>query len=167
MSFIKYHIMKYTFVFILVLFVIVQAKSQYKEQIVSSSGGSSVSNNYALTFTLGEPVVMTSVSDSYKLSIGFIGKELEADVITSLDMNKELSVTVYPNPFTEEFHIMLDDLSGYEINIYNCQGKFVGSLDRGQDKIGGFNPVIPAGCFYLELIKKTTSERSFEKIIKL
>ncbi|MBO9701672.1 MAG: T9SS type A sorting domain-containing protein [Sporocytophaga sp.] len=159
--------MKNILLIMVLSFLIMEAKGQHTEHIISSSGNSTSSGQYALTFTFGEPVVMSSVSDSYKLSLGFIGKDLEANVVTSLNEEKELSINVFPNPFTDQFQIKLDNTSEYEINIYNIQGTWIATLQSAQTKEARFSPAITGGCYYIEIINKATSERKFEKIIKL
>ncbi|MCR6637799.1 MAG: T9SS type A sorting domain-containing protein [Sporocytophaga sp.] len=163
--------MKFTFLLMSGLLVYAQVNAQDNAHIVSSSGKSSSSEKYSLTFTLGEPVARTYHSENYKLSLGFIGKDLaDVDLVTSVPPREDkasLSSIIFPNPVSDKFRIKGDENASYEVNIFNMQGNLISHLKyvRSNDEMD--YPKVIGGCYYLEIINKETLERTFEKIIKI
>lgn len=150
----------------------IQVNGQDKRQIVSSSGKSIRSEKYSLTFTLGEPIARTYQSENYKLSLGFIGKDLaDVDLVNPVFPPKEdkpaLSSIIFPNPVSDKFQIKGDENASYEVNIFNMQGNLVGHINYARPNNDINYPRVIEGCYYIEIINKETLERTFEKIIKL
>lgn len=141
-------------------------KAQENEHLVGSSGGSANSSSYQLTFGFGEPVVMSSYSDNYRLALGYIGKDL-VDIITNNKDELLLSTNVFPNPFRESFQLKLNSNANYEVSIYDINGQLKqNQKTQGQESITLY-PDLINGYYFLEIINTNTFERTFTKIIKL
>ncbi len=164
--------MKYTFLLISALLVYMQVNGQEKTHIVSSSGNASSSEKYSLTFTLGEPIARTYQSENYKLSLGFIGKDMtDVDLVNSVFPPREdkpaLNSVIFPNPVADKFQIKGDENASYEVNIFNMQGNLISNINYVRPNNDINYPRVVEGCYYIEIINKETLERTFEKIIKI
>jgi len=149
-----------------------QVNAQDNSHIVSSSGRSINSDKYSLTFTLGEPVARSYQSENYKLSLGFIGKDLaDVDLVSSVFPPREdkpaLSSIIFPNPVLDKFQIKGEQNASYEVNIFNMQGNLISHINSVSPNNDILYPMVAEGCYYLEIINKETLERTFEKIIKI
>jgi hypothetical protein len=95
-------------------------------QVVSSAGGEFFSDEAGLTWTLGESVSTTLLSDEHMITQGFHQTWLTVTAIIDRSAPAALQVSVYPNPTAHMLHIrmngdhaemdmVLSDLNGKEL----------------------------------------------------
>jgi hypothetical protein len=79
--------------------------SQSISQKVLSSGGSFLKNNYAqLSFTIGEPIIITVSNNISTITQGF--HQPDVDIVNLCDDELLRFVSVYPNPVSDVMHIV-------------------------------------------------------------
>lgn len=151
--------------------LVFSAVAQVKQEVIASAGGynKSADNTISISWTLGETIVPTYVSQdgSLILTHGFQQKL----IITSIEENIEVpvTVTVYPNPTSEllniKFEAPVDKL--IHVQIMDAQGRIVKN-DRIEvsvlQKTINLQDLSP-GVYFMRLIKGTLI--NVYKIVKL
>lgn len=93
-------------------------------EVVSNSGDSYSNTSTQLSWTLGEIAIDTYSASSNQLTQGFHQPERPTLSITDLDHN--ISINAYPNPFNSAITIQIQDLNqAISIVIYNAIGQQV------------------------------------------
>lgn len=151
--------------------LVFSAVAQVKQEVIASAGGynKSSDNTISISWTLGETIVPTYVSQdgSLILTHGFQQKL----IITSIEENIEVpvTVTVYPNPTSEllniKFEAPVDKL--IQVQIMDGQGRIVIN-DRIEvsviQKTINLEDLSP-GVYFMRLVKGTLI--NVYKIVKL
>ncbi|MGB4292449.1 MAG: T9SS type A sorting domain-containing protein [Bacteroidales bacterium] len=151
--------------------LVFSAVAQVKQEVIASAGGynKSSDNTISISWTLGETIVPTYVSQdgSLILTHGFQQKL----IITSIEENIEVpvTVTVYPNPTSEllniKFEAPVDKL--IQVQIMDGQGRIVIN-DRIEvsviQKMINLEDLSP-GVYFMRLVKGTLI--NVYKIVKL
>ncbi len=92
------------------------------QEVVSSAGKTSSVSGYAVSWTLGEPVIQTWSSGNTKVTQGFHQSRLT--VTPASIIANDLEIKVYPNPagqFVNIHYSKLPDKSRY--TLYNLAGE--------------------------------------------
>lgn len=163
--------MKKIFIVAVTWLFAVYVSGQVKHEVIASAGGynKSSDNSLSISWTLGETIVPTYVSQDGSLILihGFQQKV----IITSIEENIEVpvSVTVFPNPAGESVNIRFESLVDRLINvqILDAQGRIV-KTDRIEVSVIQKTINIqdlPSGVYYLRLIKGNLV--NVYKIVKL
>lgn len=104
-------------------------------QVVSSAGGEFFSDEAGLTWTLGESVSTTLMSDEHMITQGFQQTWLLITEVVDRTAFATMQVTVYPNPTAHMLHIRMDgqypemeallsDMNGKEIKRQRLQVEY-------------------------------------------
>lgn len=84
---------------LILIFIAVTVGTISGQEVVATSGDHHAIPGYAVSWTLGEPVIATGSSGSYSLTQGFHQPKL---TVTSTDILAiDLNIKVYPNPAQE------------------------------------------------------------------
>lgn len=127
--------------------------------VVSAAGDEFIAATGSLSWTLGETVTETFVTDSYTLSQGF--QQGDLSVTSILDPTiAGFNVNVYPNPVKNRLTINTD-LQGAKYSIVNMKGKIVNTGKLNQSALQIDFTALPAGTYLLQVNKQNT-----HKIIK-
>jgi hypothetical protein len=79
--------------------------AQSISQKVLSSGGSFLKNNYAqMSFTIGEPIILTAYNNISIATQGF--HQPDVDIVNLCDDELLKFVSVYPNPASNVMHVV-------------------------------------------------------------
>ncbi len=137
---------------------------QDNQYLIGTAAGTINSPAYSLTFSAGEPWVMSS-SRSYKLSVGYIDVE-HIDVIAGARAKQVNEPNVYPNPFREVINVELQTGQEYLVHLYDLSGKLIFSKEIRNESRLSISPKIISGSYMLEIVNKNNSEKSLSKIIR-
>ena len=132
---------------------------QIKQEVIASAGGFNASSDLSISisWTLGETIIPTfkSADGTLILTHGFQQKL----IITTVEENivDQVSVTIFPNPTSEEVNIRFNVPTDGEISLFlmDSQGKLVKTDKIGTavtDKAINMQD-LPAGIYYLRLTK--------------
>jgi hypothetical protein len=157
---------------IALIFVVGSAAQDVKQQVISSAGGFSLSNDnsISLSWTLGELAISTlkSSDDQLILTQGFQQSKVLIDAITVYP-ELGVDVSIYPNPTSGIVYIKLSSPLDNETNIYLTSPNgsevlrerlFSGDLLKQID-MNGF----PSGTYFLRI--QNGIKINVYKIIKL
>jgi hypothetical protein len=98
---------------------------QLDPTVVATSGNHLISSGYQLSFTLGETVIATLVSDEHTLTQGFHQTEL---TITSVLETPEIVVQLFPVPARDLVYIKFSSPNNLRhFNLFDMSGKQINS----------------------------------------
>ncbi len=147
-----------------------QAQDTLNPVVIASSGDVFQSNNYILSFTLGEAVIETFDSSGYILTQGFHQTKIDSVVAVS-DTHFDGEVKLFPNPTGGllNIDIKFQRATDIEISLYDLSGRMAGpsirhSLQAGLLEIN-MQPY-PAGQYFLQILDNTHQQKKTFKIIK-
>lgn len=122
--------------------------------------------SFRLEYTVGEIATETLVGSTFKLTQGFHQPSLM--VVSVRDLFPELSITVFPNPTTDQVNIRLtEDLGELHFQLFDINGKAI-------SPVGQFNGLdqrldmktFPAGNYFLHIQGVDAAKHKTFKIIK-
>lgn len=139
-------------------------------QVVASAGGSGAQGNYAVAWTVGEPVIQTVRNQDYIVTQGFHQPDIFGKVATRDPLLAALNIRLLPNPATEQFHLVLDGLQGQtlEVFVFDAYGKRM----SGPVAVHSTDTVVncadwPSGVYFLSLRNPARRTSADMKLIKL
>jgi hypothetical protein len=145
---------RYVFVLFMVFFVL-SANAQVKQEVIASAGGYSVKGGLSISWTLGETIIPTFTNGNLVLSHGFQQQLIVTAIEEHIDI--AVNVKVYPNPASDVVNISFDEPVDGEISItiLDSQGKLVRKdiIEAAMTEKQINMQEIPAGVYYLKLTK--------------
>jgi hypothetical protein len=157
---------RFIFVFTAALLAL-PAVSQVKQEVIASAGGYNVTANISISWTLGETIVPTFTTPNLILTHGF--QAVLKTVIVEENIEDKVTVTVYPNPTSENVNIAFEEPVDGEIKIFllNNTGMLVKTdfIEAAMQEKQISMQDLPAGIYYIKLIKGKLS--NVYKVVKL
>lgn len=138
----------------------------FAQEVVSSAGETQQAGNYELSWTLGEPAILTYSAGSNILTQGFHQSKL---VVTAIDEPEMLvsKLKVYPNPTSDYLMIhFTSEFQDKQYSLFDMNGKMI-RINSISDSDTRIDVSTLASGTYLLRIGTTKSDRiqSF-KIVK-
>lgn len=158
--------MKNRIFLLLAVFACIHLSAQERE-VISAAGDDVSIDETSMSFTIGEPVVELSTSDSIYLTAGF----QQSNIIVSIPMPIEdikISIKVFPNPAVNHFYLDIDNryLDGLFLVMHNTKGEFIRreALKASPQKVSleGFS----TGVYYLTVLNQSNEKLHQFKILK-
>jgi hypothetical protein len=133
-------------------------------QVISASGTDFSGENYSISYTLGEPIYTTLVSDDYVLTQGF---HQTSYTVTRLDQyaEEELDIQVYPNPTTRFLNVVSDN-SNYSCLLFDMSGRIIAKENVTSGSITLDLAAYSEGAYYLNIIDSNGKSMAKYKIVK-
>jgi len=162
-------------IYLLLAFSLSYVKSHgqsISRSVISPLGKEFSSANVSGSYTVGETVVYTFLSEEFIVSQGYQQSEL-SDIISGIKNLIDISadINAYPNPVKSILHIQVNTVNqmDYSINLFDINGK---KVFRAQ--IEGSNQVLDmdlsglmAGSYLLNLLSNDNRSYGFLHIVKL
>ena len=134
------------------------------KQVIGTAGKTQTNSNLKVSWTTGEPVVGLMTAGGNQLGNGYYpAMDIQALSIDDVTLNVEIKV--YPNPTSQSLYVFHPDLTSFQIQIVDMNGKQVYS--------GNIQKEVPLDVssytkgMYLVTIEDTTNHRkNTYKIIK-
>jgi len=135
------------------------------QNVISSSGNHFNNGSVQISYTIGEAIINTFSSSSNKLTQGFHQTNLQIADIKSHKPSIEISV--YPNPFGDQFNIQTECFEKIGYELYDNSGKLIlnGDLDKPITQIETVN--LAPSDYSLRLIGKDQTTITTCKVIKI
>ena len=155
--------MRYFFLF----FIITISIKAYPQTIISSAGKTSSSNNFIISWTLGETVVATLQNENTKLTQGF-HQPLMVDLFpTSLEDDMVLDMVACPNPTYDKVLFKGGDPTGtYHLRLVDKLGRVLEQKSVPSDQLeiemGRYNN----GSYLIEVVEDRSEKRVIFNIVK-
>lgn len=121
---------------LIIIFGIISLHSVYAQSlersVFSSQGNSFTNTNFSLDWSLGETIVSTAIATGIVLTQGF--QQPSTANISVKKVNKELTISVFPNPVMDKLTLQWDNKSEHcMIQILDVKGTVI-SQDRWMDE---------------------------------
>jgi len=140
------------------------AEQTPQHQVISSSGKYFENSSGSISFTLGEPVIMTLSQGDNILTQGFHQAEITV-INESIYPALQFEIAVYPNPAHDYVILKADQISGLYYILYTIKGDAIQQnlLVKEQTEID-FSNLLPS-IYFLKVIEGNKELKTF-KIIK-
>ena len=155
--------MRYFFLF----FIITISIKAYPQTIISSAGKTSSSDNFIISWTLGETLVATLQNENNNLTQGF-HQPLIVDLFpTSLEDDMVLDMVAYPNPTYDKVLFKGVDPTGtYHLRLVDKLGRVLEQKSVPSDQLeiemGRYNN----GSYLIEVVEDRSERRVIFNIVK-
>lgn len=133
----------------------------FTQSVVSSAGLVSQTNDFSLSWTIGETVTGTGISSSTILTQGFQQPWI---TITSVRESETNEFLVYPNP-VDRFLTLEGELEGSSIQLFNAEGKLI-DYQRPSGSMYSMNFNTMSTGVYLLIINTKEGQRQQFNIVK-
>ena len=155
--------MRYFFLF----FIITISIKAYPQTIISSAGKTSSSDNFIISWTLGETLVATLQNENNNITQGF-HQPLIVDLFpTSLEDDMVLDMVAYPNPTYDKVLFKGVDPTGtYHLRLVDKLGRVLEQKSVPSDQLevemGRYNN----GSYLIEVVEDRSEKRVIFNIVK-
>lgn len=137
-------------------------------EVVSSAGDNFENSNYKISWTLGEPLSETIVSNQLLLNQGFM-QYFSSTVSVPDVFDKSIQLRIYPNPVRSNLYLSIDvsAVNQTQYSLFTITGIKLNSkiLDKTLNQIDVSN--IQPGIFYIQIINDQIKLNKTYKLIKL
>ena len=155
--------MRYFFLF----FIITISIKAYPQTIISSAGKTSSSDNFIISWTLGETLVATLQNENNNLTQGF-HQPLIVDLFpTSLEDDMVLDMVAYPNPTYDKVLFKGGDPTGtYHLRLVDKLGRVLEQKSVPSDQLEIEMGRYTNGSYLIEVIENKSDKRVIFNIVK-
>jgi hypothetical protein len=101
------------------------------KQVIGTAGKTQTNSNLKVSWTTGEPVVGLMTAGGNQLGNGYYpAMDIQALSIDDVTLNVEIKV--YPNPTSQSLYVSHPDLTSFQIQIVDMNGKQIhtGTIDK-------------------------------------
>ncbi len=130
----------------LLLLPLLMSSALSAQEVISASGNEFVQPEGSITYTLGEPIILTTVGPEHIMTQGF--NQPWAVIITEVSELETSGILLYPNPTRHVLHVDLGRIpSGHRYELIDSKGALVmngrvvdqlTTLDMEQFSSGGY-----------------------------
>ena len=137
------------------------------QSVISSAGKTSTSNNFIISWTLGETVVATLQNENTNLTQGF-HQPLMVDLFpTSLEDDMVLDMVAYPNPTYDKVLFKGGDPTGtYHLRLVDKLGRVLEQKSVPSDQLEIEMGRYTNGSYLIEVIENKSDKRVIFNIVK-
>jgi hypothetical protein len=151
----------------ILLSTILCTNSLFSQQVISTQGRSLTGEGGSISFTIGETLTGTKVTDDGIITQGFHQTRL---TVTAIDgpAVEPLDVNVWPNPSKEIVYVLIDYYDPDQISfvLYDVQGRILsrlaGSSNLTEIKLPGGTP----GIYFLKITMGNKNIGTYRIIIQ-
>ena len=134
------------------------------QEVVSSGGETNTVAEYEISWTVGEPAILTLSNESNILTQGFHQTKLIVTPIFSLVNN--LKIKVYPNPLTQRVFIDVGKQQDFNYGLYSTDGRLL-KTNILKESINEINmEALANGTYFLKIHDTKNLIRTY-KLVKL
>jgi hypothetical protein len=134
------------------------------KQVIGSAGKTQSSGDLKLSWTVGEPIVGLMTAGGNQLGNGYY-RALSLQALSVVDNVLDVQLSVYPNPTSQSLYISHPELTSFEIQIVDLNGKqlYSGTIKKEEAlDISGYTQ----GIYLVTIENTTTNKKNNYKIIK-
>lgn len=152
---------------IFLVFLILLSFNGLSQSVISSAGKTSISNNFIISWTLGETVVATLQNENTNLTQGF-HQPLMVDLFpTSLEDDMVLDMVAYPNPTYDKVLFKGGDPTGtYHLRLVDKLGRVLEQKSVPSDQLEIEMGRYTNGSYLIEVIENKSDKRVIFNIVK-
>ena len=152
--------------YIVIVFILFFSVNVYSQTIISSAGKTSTSNNFIISWTLGETLVATLQNENTNLTQGF-HQPLMVDLFpTSLEDDMVLDMVAYPNPTYDKFYLRGDPTGTYHLRLVDKLGRVLEQKSVQASELELEMGRYTNGSYLIEVIENKSEKRVIFNIVK-
>jgi hypothetical protein len=134
------------------------------KQVIGTAGKTQTNSNLKISWTTGEPVVGLMTAGGNQLGNGYYpAMDIQALSIDDIALNVEIKV--YPNPTSQSLYVSHPDLTSFQIQIVDINGKqvYVGTIEKEVPlDVSSYTQ----GMYLITVENKESNKKNTYKIIK-
>ena len=152
---------------IFLVFLLLLSYNGLSQSVISSAGKTSSSNNFIISWTLGETVVATLQNENTNLTQGF-HQPLMVDLFpTSLEDDMVLDMVAYPNPTYDKVLFKGGDPTGtYHLRLVDKLGRVLEQKSVQASELELEMGRYTNGSYLIEVIENKSEKRVIFNIVK-
>ena len=152
---------------IFLVFLLLLSYNGLSQSVISSAGKTSTSNNFIISWTLGETVVATLQNENTNLTQGF-HQPLMVDLFpTSLEDDMVLDMVAYPNPTYDKVLFKGGDPTGtYHLRLVDKLGRVLEQKSVQASELELNMGRYINGSYLIEVIENKSDKRVIFNIVK-
>ena len=134
------------------------------KQVIGTAGKTQTNSNLKVSWTTGEPVVGLMTAGGNQLGNGYYpAMDIQALSIDDVTLNVEIKV--YPNPTSQLLYVSHPDLTSFQIQIVDMNGKqiYAGTIEK-EEPLDVSN--YTQGMYMVTIENTSTNKKNTYKIIK-
>jgi len=150
---------------LVIIFCLLVTSVSFAQEVVSSAGETQQASGYELSWTLGEPIILTLSAGSNILTQGFHQSKL---VVTAINEPGLLvsELKVYPNPTSDYVMIHFNsELQDKQYSLFDMNGKMIRINPISDTDTRIDVSTLTSGTYLLYITTKSDRIQSF-KIVK-
>jgi hypothetical protein len=148
----------------ILLMTTISYSQSISKQVIGTAGKTQTNSNVKVSWTTGEPVVGLMTAGGNQLGNGYY-PAMDIQALSIDDVNLNLEIKVYPNPTSQSLYVSHPDLTSFQIQIVDINGK--------QIHIGAIEKEVPLdvssysqGMYLITVENKESNKKNTYKIIK-
>jgi len=149
---------------ILVLLLSISSVFVFGQEVISNGGASFKNGDYAIDFTIGEPIIQTVQKDGKMLTQGYHQPTLAIIEVKQIDEN--FSASLFPNPATSFLNIELDAFEGVSFKLQDVNGKIIDQESITQNVTSLNVKNLERGVYLLKLVDQKDNKLKSYKFLK-
>jgi hypothetical protein len=134
------------------------------KQVIGTAGKTQTNSNLKISWTTGEPVVGLMTAGGNQLGNGYYpAMDIQALSIDDATLNVEIKV--YPNPTSQLLYVSHPDLTSFQIQIVDMNGKqiYAGTIEKEVPlDVSSYTQ----GMYLITIENKESNKKNTYKIIK-
>ena len=146
--------MRYRYFLLLLSFPALSFAQDIKQNVIGSAGDDFKNNKVSVSWTIGEAITETLITESYVLSQGFHQGNLTVIGVDN-DFPAEFQIKAYPNP-VKDLLIIETQEPGLKYQLIDVHGRVIsnGFLHSSSEEIDC--TTFPSGTYFLQVKKHKT-----------
>lgn len=153
--------MKHTIAFITCLCIAFMVAA-FSQEVVSPAGTDHKNGNGSISWTMGEAIIETLITNQYQLTQGFQQPKVTVSTFVE-DLQHALHIKAYPNPTRD--HVILAIEHGFEDSMYYELLGMNGNMLQRQDiessqTLIRFSDLTP-GSYFIRVLNRGSAMKTF------
>jgi hypothetical protein len=134
------------------------------KQVIGTAGKTQTNSNLKVSWTTGEPVVGLMTAGGNQLGNGYY-PALDIQALSIDDVTLNVDIKVYPNPTSQLLYVSHPDLTSFQIQIVDLNGKqiYAGTIEK-EEPLDVSN--YTQGMYMVTIEDTTNHKKNTYKIIK-
>jgi hypothetical protein len=146
-----------------IILLILNNLNTQAQRVISNAGGDFTSNNFTLSWTLGEAVTQTLTSTNFILTQG-VQQPTIITVGTYIPQIDNYTLNVYPNPTSDYVYIKTTDYSNLNYKVYDLNGRLLAADVLNENTRVEFKNY-PTAIYFVNIHNNNSVVKTF-KIVK-
>ena len=149
----------------ILLMTTISYSQSISKQVIGTAGKTQTNSNLKVSWTTGEPVVGLMTAGGNQLGNGYY-PAMDIQALSIDDVNLNLEIKVYPNPTSQSLYVSHPDLTSFQIQIVDMNGKqiYAGTIQKDVPlDISSYTQ----GMYLVIIENNVTNQKNTYKLMKI